>query len=444
MFLLCDATDSTSLMHYDNMTRLTVSESTQQYENLACLVTLLMSERVQACFQAGDIWNYYNTVADDGADNVPQYGNNSHTVSKADKLQEYNALMEGFVEQLSHVIEEMLKFCVAKRPLQAEAMYRRVLQVVFRTFRQGVEAMTEQTTTKVMAFLLSRGVTFSSPQFQNTFMLLIKILLRHWQYPTDQLDNIAPGMANESALTWLICLLHGIEVSNTQNVAGVALQPLEWTYTRNNIRMAGGHADMRNETRANAVIHDNLQTFLRNYIFDEQCLYCHYYNIYRLVTKPPFEMPNPVVLSSFLRDKQTTSFQTSPDAEQASDASDLHNFKIVFKKYFEEPDNSTFKGLADKMMRDIDDYFDMYNSYAPELWSSNSILAASSYMQNNATELPSFSYHGNLVCQKASGVSEEVRCVGHLGNSFPGSASIRQGKGMLNMYEKMPLPVHVM
>jgi hypothetical protein len=96
------------------------------------------------------------------------------------------------------------------------------------------------------------------------------------------------------------------------------------------------------------------------------------------------------------------------------------------------------------MLKIIDGCFEMYNSYAPELWSSNSIMAASAYMQNNATELPSFSYHGNLVCQKASGVSEEVRCVGHLGNSFPGSASIRQGKGMLNMYEKMPLPVHVM
>jgi len=182
---------------------------------------------------------------------------------------------------------------------------------------------------------------------------------------------------------------------------------------------------------------------LKHYIFDSQCLNNHYYNMYRLVTKPPFEMPNPVVLSSFLRDKQANNFQTSPDAEQASDASDLHNFKIVFKKYFEEPDNG-FQDSARMMLQIIDECFEMYNSYAPELWSSNSIMAASAYMQNNATELPSFSYHGNLVCQKTSGVSEEVRCVGHLGNSFPGSASIRQGKGMLNMYEKMPLPVHVM
>jgi hypothetical protein len=455
MFLLCDATDSTSLMHYDNMTRLTVSESTQQYENLGYLVFLLMSERVQVCFQAGDVLDYYNRVqADDGSDNVPQYGNDSQTVNKADMLQEYRGLMHGFVEQVSHLIKEMLKYCVAKRPLQAEATYRRVLQVVFRTFRQGVEAMTEQTTTKVMAFLLSRGVTFSSNQFQDTFMLLIQILLMHWQHPVTNLNNLAPGMADQRALTWLICLLHGIEVSNTenapvagqngQNAPGAALPPQQWIYTRNNMQIPNGHAGMLDATRFNAVIDDNLHTFLKNYIFDSQCLYNHYYNMYRLVTKPPFEMPNPVVLSSFLRDKQTTSFQTSPDAEQASDASDLHNFKIVFKKYFEEPENSAFKGLADKMMKDIDDYFDIYNSQAPELWSSNSIMAASAYMQNNATELPSFSYHGNLVCQKASGVSEEVRCVGHLGNSFPGSASIRQGKGMLNMYEKMPLPVHVM
>jgi len=444
MFLLCDAIDSTSLMHYDNMTRLTVSDSTQQLENLTNLVELLDLETVRDCFRSQDIIAYYTAIVENDAGNVAQYYNDTtQMVHKNDAIAEQEGHRNTFVEQLSAVIKGMIERCVARRPLQAEAMYRRVLQVVFRTFRQGVAPMTEQTTTNVMAFLLARGVTFSSPQFQETFMKLINILLLHWDY-TGDVNGLAPGIADEHALTYIICLLHGIEVSNTRNNAGAGLPTAQWNYTYNNIQIANGEAGMRAKTRSAAgALVDDLPALLTHYIFDLQCLNNHYYNMYRLVTKPPFEMPNPVVLSSFLRDKLASNFQTSPDAEQASDASDLHNFKIVFKKYFEEPDNG-FQDSANTMIKIIDGCFEMYNLYAPELWSSNSIMAASAYMQNNATELPSFSYHGNLVCQKASGVSEEVRCVGHLGNSFPGSASIRQGKGMLNMYEKMPLPVHVM
>jgi hypothetical protein len=452
MFLLCDAIDSTSLMHYDNMARLTVSDSTMQLENLSSLSTLLNKREVAECFQSQDLVDYYTRAESlEGTNNVRPYGAALDSTDLFDKntaIRDQQNLGVNFATHLSAVIEGMVKQCVARRPLQAEAMYRRVLQVVFQRFRQGVAPMTEQTTTKVMAYVLARGVTFSSTQFQQTFMTLINILVLHWTYAGDVTGLAPTGIQGAvPTLTYLICMLHGIEVSNTHDATNndAPLTPQAWHYTQNNMQITNGHTGMMEKTRgvAQALV-DDLPTLLRHYIFDLQCLNNHYYNMYRLVTKPPFEMPNPVVLSSFLRDKQASNFQTSPDADQASDASDLHNFKIAFKKYFEEPDDSPFQLPARQMMQDIDDYFDMYNSYAPELWSSNSIMAASAYMQNNATELPAFSYHGNLVCQKTSGVSEEVRCVGHLGNSFPGSACIRQGKGMLNIYEKMPLPVHVM
>jgi hypothetical protein len=85
----------------------------------------------------------------------------------------------------------------------------------------------------------------------------------------------------------------------------------------------------------------------------------------------------------------------------------------------------------------------MYESKAHDMWTVTQTMPASTYIQNNETELPAMAYHGNLLVQKSSGVREEVRCVGHLGNSFPGCACIREGKGSVNMYERMPTAVHV-
>jgi hypothetical protein len=92
----------------------------------------------------------------------------------------------------------------------------------------------------------------------------------------------------------------------------------------------------------------------------------------------------------------------------------------------------------------FDDLFQMYHEQCGNMATSVPTVPAATYIQNNQTELPAMAYHGNLVVLKSNGVREEVRCVGHLGNSFPGCASIREGKGMVNMYERMPAGVHVM
>ena len=92
----------------------------------------------------------------------------------------------------------------------------------------------------------------------------------------------------------------------------------------------------------------------------------------------------------------------------------------------------------------IQSMFAVYDGQGNHMWTVSSTVPAATYMQNNATELPSCAYHGNLFIDKLKGVREDIRCVGHLGNSFPGCSTIRQGKGMLNMYERMPLPIHVM
>ena len=90
------------------------------------------------------------------------------------------------------------------------------------------------------------------------------------------------------------------------------------------------------------------------------------------------------------------------------------------------------------------DIFNMYHNLASNLFTVNPLLSAATYIQNNQTELPAMAYHGNLILDKTKGGCEDVRCVGHLGNSFPGCACIREGKGMVNAYTSVPAAVHVM
>jgi hypothetical protein len=112
--------------------------------------------------------------------------------------------------------------------------------------------------------------------------------------------------------------------------------------------------------------------------------------------------------------------------------------------YFREEEHSPFQQQARIMRHLVRDMFTMYDTPASNLWTISNVVPAATYMHNNATELPSCAYHGNLLIDKVKGVREEIRCVGHLGNSFPGCSTIRQGKGMLSMYAGTPLPIHVM
>jgi hypothetical protein len=158
--------------------------------------------------------------------------------------------------------------------------------------------------------------------------------------------------------------------------------------------------------------------------------------------QPAFDVPNPVILSTFLRDADVN--VADVEGTPIRDKERQHSFYVKFLEYFKEDQNSPFTAHAEVMKELIMAMFHMYDQKAMHLWSVSSAVPAATYMQNNATELPAFAYHGNLNIDKPNKPQEQVRCVGHLGNSFPGCSTIRQGKGMLNMYERTPMPIHVM
>ena len=324
------------------------------------------------------------------------------------------------------------------RPQESpEILYRRILQNLYREFRSAVGPMSDTTATNVLTYLLRTSPNIKSAEFRRVLRIMLELLMINWGLPVNADAIIAQ---TEQTKTELICLTHGIEITNKNNNPD---DEGRWTYSFHGAQY--DHAGMLILTR-----HDRANYFNGRKGID---MCAHFdtskdrfndirYLVHRM-QKPAFEMPNPVILSTFLR-AGSQGMSVSAEGATAHDKENRHSFYAQFLAYFKEEVNSPFALQEHYMRLLIESMFAVYDQHANHMWNVSSTMPAATYMQNNATELPSCAYHGNLFIDKLKGVREDIRCVGHLGNSFPGCSTIRQGKGMLNMYERMPLPIHVM
>jgi hypothetical protein len=215
--------------------------------------------------------------------------------------------------------------------------------------------------------------------------------------------------------------------------------------TGNAVLKNGAGLSIQNvNTIIDSVTEDTVWTMIkekyRHFDTNEKYLQDHMYFVH-CMEKPAFEVPNPVILGTFLGEQTIPqSLTTDPEATEMLDRNRHHDFAYQIVKYFHGDGEYPEQRQAMKDL--IEHIFKLYQNDASYLWTSNNKIPASTYMQNSTTELPSLAYHGNLYIDRPNG-REEVRCVGQLGNSFPGCACIRQGKGMLNMYERPPTAIHV-
>ena len=289
--------------------------------------------------------------------------------------------------------------------------------------------MSDATATNVLTYLIRTSPSIKSPEFKVALKIMFELLMINWQIPVG-----GALIASENMKDYIICLTHGIDrietaagTSYTWNGASIDDRRMR-ELTQNE-----GHVE-KNEKKAM----DMDQNFEQSFKYFNDIRY-----IVHRMQKPAFEMPNPVILSTFLSER-SQSVSVSAEGSAAYDKDNRHSFYHRFLDYFTEERSSDFTQQSHIMKELIQSMFAMYDAEGNQLWTVNNVVPAATYMQNNATELPSCAYHGNLVISKVKGGQEEIRCVGHLGNSFPGCSTIRQGKGMLNMYERMPLPIHVM
>ena len=349
-----------------------------------------------------------------------------------------NSVLMKWASTIADLIMRLIETYQKVRPQESpEILYRRILQNLYQEFRSPLSPMSDATATAVLNYLLGMSPGIKSDLFKTTLNVMLQLLMVNWQVAVSRDTGI---VGTQQMKTQIICLTHGIQIPNKN---GHYNDETRWSYSFNGV--TSDHGGMLALTRHEKHIDNNglkAQELCEDFKESLERFMDIRYIVHRM-QKPAFEMPNPVILSTFLReDSQTMS--VSAEGATAIDKDKRHNFYYQFIDYFKEPRGSAFTHQAQIMTNLIKCMFAVYDGPGNHLWTVNNIAPAATYMQNNATELPSCAYHGNLLIDKVKGVREEIRCVGHLGNSFPGCSTIRQGKGMLNMYERMPLPIHVM
>jgi len=136
-----------------------------------------------------------------------------------------------------------------------------------------------------------------------------------------------------------------------------------------------------------------------------------------------YVVPNPIVLGTVLTHATLNVFL---DPEKNLNISDpeKHSFKTTFLSHYDN-----------EFTRDI--VFRRYEDLLGNAWTEDQLTPAAMHIQNNTVDIPSLAYHGNMVACEMTGVGvnqrlglpRDVKCVGHMGNSYPGVASIREGRG---------------
>ena len=132
----------------------------------------------------------------------------------------------------------------------------------------------------------------------------------------------------------------------------------------------------------------------------------------------PFVVPNPIVLSTAMTNGQKTVWLDPEKSQNITDAT-KHSFIQTFTSKY---DNEFTR-----------DAFEKYDTALGHAWAEENMTSAAAHIQNNTVDIPTLAYHGNMVVKNVHPhtPARDVKCVGHLGNSYPGVASIREGRGRL-------------
>jgi hypothetical protein len=355
-----------------------------------------------------------------------------------------------FTTNICQMIREVHTVYRTARPHEDPyEVYRRILQNTYKMLYAPAHSMSLATANRVLSYLRDNttGRDVKSEEFKRAFDATMALMLLNKSMIANDAINAAIATVQGSVAlndvgsrvnikTYITYLIHGYIVEDCRNADCNA-----W-----NVHVEGGPqiqragavfpSDGGNDNSDKDVLFNRLLLSIHDHTLND-----YRYLVHRM-QKPAFEVPNPVILGTFLGNRITP---TPVDAEgsQMIDKDGKHDFATQFKNYFTETGNDfTDHGIV--MQTVIQRIFENYRKEGSYLWTGGNSMPASSYMQNSTTELPSLAYHGNLTIDRTLKGREDIRCVGHLGNSFPGCACIRQGKGMLNMYERQPTAVHVM
>jgi hypothetical protein len=74
-----------------------------------------------------------------------------------------------------------------------------------------------------------------------------------------------------------------------------------------------------------------------------------------------------------------------------------------------------------------------YMEHLESMFTAQVNISPGENIRANTTQIPTLCYHGNMKTKQAGMLLDEVKCTGHMGNSYPGMASVREGRGSQSM-----------
>jgi hypothetical protein len=137
------------------------------------------------------------------------------------------------------------------------------------------------------------------------------------------------------------------------------------------------------------------------------------------------DIPNPLILPTMFNPEQQC--QVCVDSESTVPISDMDNYSL-------------FRFLTRNMTKNVYspevDGSALYKAYCENLesmFNTQFNISPGENIRANTAQIPTLSYHGNMKVKQGSFVHEDIKCIGHLGNSYPGMASVREGRGVQTM-----------
>jgi hypothetical protein len=133
-------------------------------------------------------------------------------------------------------------------------------------------------------------------------------------------------------------------------------------------------------------------------------------------TMPTSDLPNPLILNDlFARDVRKP---LKLDPEGIHILSDAGEF--LFWEHYKNNVNATSQTTLD-----------YYKDQTDSIFAHALSISASEHIRGNTCDIPCLAYHGNMKYTRYDGGYSDVKCIGHLGNSFPGVANVRDGRGVI-------------
>ena len=134
------------------------------------------------------------------------------------------------------------------------------------------------------------------------------------------------------------------------------------------------------------------------------------------------DIPNPLILPKmFSPDNDPQVFVDSESAIPISDSSQYDLARFLRSNMTK----NTYAG--------DNEAYNHYKEQLETMFTAQVNISPGENIRANTTQLPTLSYHGNMKVKLGGAVVDEVKCIGHMGNSYPGMASVREGRGLQTM-----------